>query len=459
LCRRVGKEIGVNGLESIISIENDIVIKYIQAKNEDLKPIRGADLEKKIPGFAWAAFFERLGYVSWRKQTLFVRSFLWLRLLQNLLKKLPIDTWKLLLKKQAIFHFLKYLPAPFDTFHYDFFGHQLQGQTQKTPQQELTIQLLMNYCQDELSYLYVKRFVPETLKTRSMKLAKEIVSAAQKRLEKTEWLQPDTRKKAIEKLDAMRLGVCYPDEWPPFEPIEGLDTKILVKNILYLAKHNFKKMLKEIHTKPKYWEEGAYRVNAYYYSETNEFIIPAGSILRPFYSDTAPLGWNYGGVGAIMGHELTHAFDEDGKDYDPKGRKKPWWTPSDLRHYREVSDQLITLYSSQKIGSHFVNGVYTLSENIADLGGLAFALDALKMEMEKKGITSKEKQLEAYRWFFISYAVSWRTKIRPTKLQQMLLLDNHSPPNLRVNCIVRQFQEWRDAFGLRDSKEKPIQIF
>lgn len=459
LCRRVGDALDIQGLESIIPIENDIVIKYIQAKNEDLKHIRGADLEKKIPGFAWDTFFETLGLPSWRKQTIFVRSFQWLKFLQTFLKSQPIEVWKLMLKKQIIFHFLRYLPPPFDTYHYDFFGHQLQGQTQKTPQQELTISLLMNYCQDELSYLYVKRFVPKSLKEASMKLAEEIVAAAKTRLATTDWLQTTTRKKAIEKLDAMRLGVCYPDDWPPFHPLEGLVTDNLVKNMLIIAKYNFKKMLSDLHTKPRYWEEGAYRVNAYYYSETNEFIIPAGSIQRPFYSESAPLGWNYGGLGAIMGHELTHAFDEDGKEYDPKGRKKPWWTASDLRHYREVSNRLVELYSSQKFGSHSVNGEYTLSENIADLGGVAFALDALKREMEKKGVTDKAKQLDAYRWFFISFAVSWRTKIRPVKLQQMLLLDNHSPPMLRVNCIVKQFSEWREAFHLNPSKEPVIQIF
>lgn len=459
LCRRVGKVLGIDGLEQLIAIENDIVISYIQAKNENLKHIRGADLEKKCGGIPWDVFFEALGVSNWRTQTIYVRSFEWLRLLQTLLKTKDIQTWKLFLMKQLIFYALKFLPHPFNTFHYDFFGKQLQGQTQKTPQQELTIQILMNHCEDELSYLYVKLFVPESLKTKSQALANEIVTAAQDRLSKTEWLTPATRKKAIEKLRAVGLGIAYPDEWRPFQPVEGLSAENLLKNLLILGRHGFKQILREIGKRPKYWDEGAFRVNAYYFNETNELIIPAGSILSPFYSDTAPLGWNYGGLGAIMGHELTHAFDEEGKEYDPKGRRKAWWSASDLRHYRDVSNDLIQLFSAQTLEGHTVNGAYTLSENIADLGGLSFALDALKKELKRRGITGAEKEKEAYRWFFISFAVSWRTKIRKVKLEQMLLLDNHSPPILRVNCIVKQFPEWYAAFHIPESKEKKIQIF
>lgn len=464
LCKRIGDELNIPNLESQIQFEMSILDTYIRANNEELKKIKGSELEEKFKKIPWGPFFEKLGIQGWRSKLFFVRSYRWFEFLQDLLETLSMENWVLLFKKQCIFHYLEYLPHPFDTYEYNFFGKQLQGQEEKLPLYELTLQTLMKYCENELSYLYDKKYVSETMKKESRKLAGHIAAAAQRRLLALEWLEPASRKKAAEKMEHMKLGIASPTQWKQFESIQGVDSENIIQTLAAVEKRNFKNMIKEIGKPSRYWDEGNYRVNAYYFSETNELIIPAGSIQSPFYSDSAPLGWNYGGIGAIMGHEITHGFDKDGKDYDPSGKLKTWWTSKDLHHYNEKSKALIDYFSAQKIDSYSVNGDYTLNENIADLGGLAIALDALNHEL-KGGKYSEAERVDAYRAFFTSYAVSWRTKIRPAKLKQMLLLDRHAPPIFRVNCIVNQFDEWYTAFNIKEGDslylppEKRIRIF
>jgi predicted metalloendopeptidase len=181
-------------------------------------------------------------------------------------------------------------------------------------------------------------------------------------------------------------------------------------------------------------------------------MIPAASFLWPFYSvdQKECLGWNYGSLGAIVGHEITHAFDELGKEYNEKGVQESWWTAHDMREYSKRTKALVALFSKQTIRGMHVNGASTLSENIADLGGLGIALDALRLSLRAKGFSEAQEKKELCN-FFSSYAVSWRTKERPQRHLQNLILDKHAPVEFRVNLIVSQFDEWYEAFGVGPS--------
>jgi hypothetical protein len=204
----------------------------------------------------------------------------------------------------------------------------------------------------------------------------------------------------------------------------------------------------------KVWEEGIYRVNAYYFNENNEIMIPYGTCIEPFYINSKDsLCYNYGGLGSIIGHELCHGFDEEGKDYNEKGEKKSWWTRSDNTAYNHKTKDLIHLYSKQIVEGKHVDGEKTLSENIADLAGLGISLQALKDSMVMRGVVDMRDVKEEYKKFFISFATSWRTKYRHEKLKSSLGIDNHSPAFLRVNLVVSQFDEWYEAFDIHsDSK-------
>ena len=211
----------------------------------------------------------------------------------------------------------------------------------------------------------------------------------------------------------------------------------------------------------KDWDDPVYAVNGYYYSEANELVIPSGSLLEPFFSEFRPLGWNYGAVGAIIGHEMTHAFDEEGCEYDENGQKKKWWSVTDTRNYEKITRHLVKMFNEHSLMHKHIDGKLTLSENIADLGGLAIALDALNVRLEGKTMEVKKA---AYKQFFTAYAVSWRIKERTKKQLQGLFMDKHAPTPLRVNLVVNQFDEWYKAFNVSSGAmflplDKRVQIF
>jgi putative endopeptidase len=448
LLKRLGAEFSIENLHAVIPFESFLVPNYLRADNEDLLPVRGEELLKKYPDIPWEEFMEALEIKSWKTSVFYIRSWMWFRVLQRLLASLTMEEWQRYFQKSAIFMALPYLPPPFDDIEYEFFGHRLQGQTQKLPQRELAIQILQDFCSPILSYVYAEKYVSKELVDQSRELGKELIQAAKRRLNACDWLLPATRKLAVEKVEKMKLGIAVPSRWRPlFIDSTKLMRENLLHNLFTLNECEYKDMISDVGKHALYWDEGVFRVNAYYYSESNELIIPAGTIVPPFFSVRAKEGWNYGGLGAIIGHEITHAFDMDGKDYDEKGRKKVWWQAKDRRMFGKKTKVLIKEFSNQMLKGHSVNGVFTLSENIADLGGLAIALDALKA---KHRGASEQEMNEILRAFFISYAVSWRTKIRDKKLIQMLLVDRHAPPVFRVNLVVRQFDEWYAAFGITE---------
>jgi len=199
------------------------------------------------------------------------------------------------------------------------------------------------------------------------------------------------------------------------------------------------------------WGRPVFEVNAYYYPDENRFLLPAAILRPPFYDRKRGLAWNYGGIGATIGHELCHAFDSEGRNYDEHGDKRDWWTVHDDREYRKRARQVVRLYESRRYRGMEVDGELTLIENIADLGGLEFAMAGLRAEL------GREPSLEEKRMFFHSFAVSWRSKDRIKRAAQLLVSDFHAPPMLRVNHSVRQMDEWYEAFDVGKDCEEYIE--
>lgn len=424
--------------------------ELLQSQFEKEELYSGKKLEKEFPTLDWNEFWKGVGYSDWKSYTIRVNPPGWLLAIDKALKDLPLETWKLLLKTHLLLHALPLLPPPYDEIHSAFFEKQLRGQARKLPQKELTIRLLQDWMPTTTSKLYLKYFVDKHLKKEATAFTKSIQAAAINRIQQTTWFTSKTREKAVEKVRKMKLGVAYPASLEPLTGIQ-LQTDNLLQNVLLLGTHHTTQEVGKANTKiniEKEWEEAIYAVNAYYYSEINQLILPAGSLLWPFYHPNAPPGWNYGGLGAVIGHEMTHAFDSDGKDYNWEGKKENWWTIQDNKEYTKKTKALIELFNQAKILDHPVNGALTLNENISDLGGLAIALDALKLDCDAKKV-SETLRNEAYRNFFISYAVSWRIKEKPEKSIQGLFMDRHAPAQLRVNLIVSQFDEWYKAFDIQ----------
>lgn len=466
MLQELGKMLHVEGLSDIVSLES-ILASAIQksfAENETLKT--GQELQKDLPDIPFDRFFDALGLEDWKTQTFLVDSMNWMRTIQKMIRHLSLHTWKLLFASEIILHFLPFLPPPYDDIHFDLYRKRLRGQAEKIPQKKLTVQVVEDYMTPFISRLYVEKKVEKDLKKKASVFTEDILGSAKDRIETIDWLQEATRKKAKEKIEKMRISIAYPDTFAKL-PVPTMGTENLLENLLLLGEWQTQyeiKRLGEKRTEQKDWDEPIFDVNAYYYSQANEFVLPTGSLYWPFYSETSALGWNHGALGCVIGHEITHAFDKEGKDYDPDGLVRRWWTVADNRAYNKKTKALIELFQAQKVYGHPVSGTLTLSENIADLGGMAIALHALRKKMAKEG-AKEDEQKEAYRQFFTSYAVSWRVKEKPAKVLQSLFLDHHSPASLRVNLIVSQFQEWYDAFDIQPGNtlyippEKRIRIF
>lgn len=460
MLRRISALLDIPDMSSVIPIETILANTIQKSLTEDSTLMKGAALQADFPDIPWDAFFAGMGIHDWKNMELCIDSKNWLRTVQKLFRWLPMDNWRLLFSTQIVLHLLRFLPPPFDDIHFEFFRKSLRGQTEKTPQKMLTLDVLEDWATPFISRLFVERLFDKNIKKQAKEFVNELKVAAQERLLHTEWLQPATRKAAAEKVDKMTASVGFPDSFYALK-IPRVDSHNLVENLLQLGEWRTEYELSregEKRESQRDWDDAVFSVNAYYYEQGNEIVIPAGQLYWPFYRLDAPLGWNYGGLGCILGHEMTHAFDIDGKEYDQNGMRKKWWSGSDNRAYNTRTRALIKLFDTQKVLGHAVSGTLTLSENISDLGGMAIALDALKARFEKIK-ASEAVRKEAYRQFFIAYAVSWRTKEKPAKTIQGLFLDRHAPPQFRVNLIVSQFQEWYDAFNIqpRDKLYTPVE--
>jgi putative endopeptidase len=447
--KTLGKLLDVPQLEKIFGLERTLVYLSNELWSSEPNKCKGTTLLHKFPKFPWDIWFINSGLPDWKHMTLYYTSPRWIRKISKLLHEVPISYWKTYLARCYILNSIHFLPPPFDEIDFDFFGRHSQGQRTKLPQNELFVQIVHEYLQDSFSRIFWKYTGEESIVHEIDAFGEHLRNAAITRLETVEWLEPVTRKKAIEKVQAMKLENVRPSRWAPFTPLD-LDSKNLLKNIFTLGQQNTQSLLDRIGKHYQYWEEGIYRVNAYYFNQNNELMIPYGTVIHPFYTKQQPIAWSYGALGSIIGHEMCHGFDEDGKDYNPQGLKKKWWTRKDNREYAKKTKQLIEVFNSEQIGNTHVNGEKTLSENIADLGGVGISLQALKATLE--GVSEKEK-LDAYRLFFIAFAVSWRTKVRHQKLKTAIGVDPHAPAYLRVNFVVNQFDEWYEAFQIPETSE------
>ena len=463
LLDKVGDLFEIDDLSQIFEFERTLAFQMDSFWSPDDIKIKGGKLLAKFPKIPWTTWFETAELKSWKKMDIYYNCPKWIRYLGKVLKEVPVHYWRLYLAKIYIFQALPYLPPPFDDLDFEFFGRLIQGQKVKIPQLEVFVNTVYRYANDTYSEIFWKAAGDPALCKPLDAFAKTLVKAAKKRISEVDWLERGSRLAAIEKINRMSIETVRPKEWSSPKEIQ-LDHKNFIKNIHDLGAWNTNTLFSRIGKKYNFWEEGIYRVNAYYFNETNEIVIPYGTIIAPFYSLDASPAWNYGALGSIIGHEMCHGFDEDGKEYDANGEKKNWWTRGDKYHYTQKSKGLIALFHKQTVFHKHINGEKTLNENIADLGGLAVALEALKMDMETRGVTG-ERQLEEFREFFQAFAVSWRTYYRKEKLKSSVDLDPHSPAFLRVNLVVSQFQEWYDAFGINKEAalyiplEKRIKIF
>ena len=450
----LGNKFNIPRLEQVFGIE-EIIANSIHDNDvwDDIIMTRD-ELRKKYKNIPWDILFNFIfNWTAEEKHIIILKNKTYFSNLNKWFISFPLDTWKILFASELILHMLPVLPSPYNDWYFDMYEKRLKGHTEKKPKNILTLHLTKQWLGNSLGNIFINKFVSKYLKNKALNIAHEIKQSAIQVAESTPWLEPLTRKKAGIKVKSIYLGVAYPSTIHNDKKIK-LFSNNLVKNILFLAESDFISECQKIDTKltETEWDDDVFAVNAYYYNEANRLILPAGILQWPFFHESASDGWNFGGIGASIGHEISHAFDNDGKNYDEHGNMNPWWSRAEQIRYHKKTNKLIELYNKTLYFDKHLNGVLTLSENIADLGGVQIALNALKNRLNKRNLSEKEKRKEMCD-FFHSYAVSWRTKERKEKALQSLFMDVHAPPPARVNNIVCHFDEWYECYNIKSNNK------
>ncbi len=362
-----------------------------------------------------------------------------------------LNDWKLYLKWKTISTLADYLSPEFVKQDFAFYGTVLKGTKEMKPMNERVFAAVDGNLGEPLGKLFVKQYFPEESKTYMVGMIENLRSAYRDRIKALSWMSEETKEKALKKLEAFTYKIGYPDEWKDYSKLE-INKETYLQNVLNARMYRYKMMTDKL-GKPvdkKEWFMTPHMVNAYYSSSGNEIVFPAGILQPPFFHPSFDHAINYGGIGAVIGHEFTHGFDDQGSKYDWNGNLNNWWTAEDLERFNALGKALADQYSTYSpIEGMHVNGEMTLGENIADLGGLTLAYEALKKELNGK----EPAAIDGFSWqqrFFLGWANVWKGNITTEELKNRLLTDYHSPAEYRVLGPLVNLKTFEEAFGCKE---------
>jgi putative endopeptidase len=399
------------------------------------------ELKALTPETGWDTFFTAIGYPEIREINVHQPGFF--GELGLMLSDTGMADWKSFLRWKLVNSLAPFLDSRFEQENFEFYGKALNGQPEMKPRWKRVLAALNYVLGDGVGQLYVGRYFPPEAKARMLSLVENLRTAFRGRLEQLSWMGPDTREEALEKLSRMRLKIGYPDRWDAYPDLE-IGTDSYVENMLRGMAYDFKKGPLGLDKAGKPVDRAAWymhpqTINAYYDPGGNEIVFPAAILQPPFFSMDAEDAANYGAIGAVIGHEMTHGFDDMGRKYDRYGNLREWWTKADEKEFIRQAQVIVDQYDAEEVLPGLpANGRLTLGENIADFGGLTIACQAYAALVQSPA--------PDFRTLFISYATIWRENIRPEALRNQILSDPHAPNRLRVNCVVFNMPEFYDAF-------------
>jgi putative endopeptidase len=405
-----------------------------------------ADLVKRHPNINWTTFLNNLGA---KTDFINVGQPAYYDALNKLLKTIPISNWKIYLKANSLERYADDLSKPFVDASFEY-TKVLSGQAVQKSRGEKMASVLDAYLGEALGELYVKKYFSEEAKKRMLVLVNNLQKAYAVRIDKLEWMSPVTKQKAKEKLAAMTKKIGYPDKWRDYSKVHiardaYFENMVSASTAAY--QFQFPKLGKPVDRSE--WYTTVPTVTAYNNPTANEIVFPAGILQAPYFDNNADDALNYGGIGMVIGHEITHTFDDQGAQYDKDGNLKNWWTKEDYAEFKSRIQQVINLYSTYTVlGDLHINGAMTVGENTADIAGIAVAYDAFKMTEQGKGNTKIDGFTPDQR-FFISIAKIWRVKMKDEFLRLWINNNPHSPPNWRVNGPLMNTTPFYDAFNVQ----------
>ena len=367
----------------------------------------------------------------------------YVKFVSHLINTLDIDIWKQYFIFNILVSFHHYLNNNIYKCYFNFFNKELQGTPTQKELWKRSIDLIDELFGELVGKMYVESYFNSKSKALVLSMVDNIKSCLTEKLNSNDWMEQSTKTKALEKLNKMALKIGYPDKYEKdYTHVDVSSINCFLLNILNIRQFLINYKIKRLYTtldKSK-WSMNAHSINAYYSPSFNEIVFPAGILQPPFFSHTQSYAMNFGGIGIIIGHEITHGFDDQGSKFDADGNLHDWWTVRDRIKFNEKTKNIQIQYDSYKHEGHNVNGLLTLGENIADIGGMELGYDAFLIY---GGLNEKE--------FFTNYANVWKVKSRKEDALQRLLIDPHSPPIHRVNGVVRNIDAFYKVFDIKES--------
>lgn len=388
--------------------------------------------------------------------TLIVTQLRYTTALNNFLKNTSIEDLKTLMRWDTFNSATGLLTTDIETANWEFYNKYLRGAQKQRPADERALATVNGTVGEALGQLYVDAKFPPEAKVKAEKMIANVIDAYKERIKNLDWMGDETKTKAIEKLDKFTVKIAYPNKWEDYSTLEVTADKSYFENMTAVGKWGQLKNYADIGepVDKTRWGMSPQTVNAYFNPLNNEIVFPAAILQPPFYNYTADEAVNYGGIGAVIGHEISHAFDDSGARFDSDGNLKNWWTPEDLAAFTERGNALAAQYDGVEVlDSVYVNGKFTLGENIGDLGGVLGAYDGLQKYFEENGRPEDIDGFTAEQRFFMSWATVWRTKSRDEALRTQIKTDPHSPGKVRAIQPLLNIQEFYDAFDIKEGDE------
>ena len=417
-------------------------------RDKTYNPDTPAELARSAPGFAWADYLLGAGLSGVKRVILREQGAV--PEIAKIYAETPLDTLKAYMALSLVDEAAPYLAPEFDQANFEFRGKVLTGQPQQQPRWKRAVTLVDDQLGEALGRDYVAAYFPPESKALMEGLVADIKTAMRGRIETVSWMGPETRAKALEKLSKFSVMIGYPDAWLDYTGLE-MKPGDLFGDVSRARAWDWNRRVARLNSRVdrKEWSMTPATVNAYYSSTRNVIVFPAAILQPPFFDPAGDMAINYGAIGGVIGHEITHGFDDQGRKSDGDGRLSDWWTPQDAERFNAEAAKLGAQYSAfEALPGVFIKGDLTMGENIADLGGLLLALDGYRASLKGApapvidGLTGDQR-------VFYGWAQVWRTKLRDDRARQQLTTGPHSPPKARVNLPVRNIDAFHEAFGVK----------
>src|SRR5258706_3718002 len=412
-----------------------------------------ADLSSLVHSIDWPGYFTTLGV---REDSVIVTEPAFLMGCDHVINSLPLDVIKAYLRWTVVRQAAPFLNHAFVAETFDFNTKYLLGAATMRPRWQRVLEVSDQYIGEAIGKLYVGEAFPPEAKKKAKEMVDNIRFAFADRIKQLDWMSDSTKKRALHKLGSITVKIGYPDKWKNYAGLvidKVPDKGSYYGNILNASRYQVLDQISEL-GKPvdkSVWEMTPQTVNAYYNPQFNEIVFPAGILQLPFYDFLADEAVNYGGIGAGIGHEISHGFDDQGSQYDAEGNLRNWWRPEDLKNFKEKGKELEAQFNKyQPLSGVFVQGNITLGEHIADLGGLNAAYDGFLRYLRENNLNpGLVDGLTAHQRFFMSWATIWRVKYRDEALRTQVLTNEHAPGMYRANGPVSNMVEFYQAFGIK----------